>query len=81
MRLGRGADPRHGFLRGHVDPRTERVDLVGDILLGRGFQRVFKGFVEHDPLFGVDRQLVDQGVLRRDLVVEGLSTKVWNMDV
>jgi hypothetical protein len=46
---------------------------VGDVLLGGRLQRVFQRLVEDDALFGVDGQLVDQRVLRRDLVVERID--------
>ena len=68
-----GADAGHGLFGGGVDLAAQRVDLVGDVLLRRGLQRILQRLVEHDALLGVDGQLVDQRVLRRDLVVERID--------
>jgi hypothetical protein len=46
---------------------------VGDVLLGGRLQRIFQRLVENDALLGVDGQLVDQRVLRGDLVVERID--------
>ena len=67
------ADAGHGFLGGVVDLAAQRVDLVRDVLLGGGLQRILQRLVEHDALLGIDGQLVDQRVLRGDLVVERID--------
>ena len=43
---------------------------MGHILLSRCFQRIFQSLVKHDALLGIDGQLVDQGILGSNLVVQ-----------
>jgi hypothetical protein len=65
--------PAMVVFRRRVDLAAKRVDLVRHVLLRRGLQRIFQRLVEDDALLGIDGQLVDQRVLRRDLVVERID--------
>ena len=56
-----------------VSFHADFVDLVGHVLLLRCFQRFGQSIIEHDPLFRVRLQLVDQHHLRRRLVLQGID--------